>query len=125
MKRVLLCVVILLAVFGAGIFTHITTERGATELLELLQQVETSAEQGEHERAALQAEEALGLWQAYSTHAHMYIEQNLMTYITASLGRIQVYATIGGEPLSAECSALRLLIEDLRQSQEPRLGNIL
>ena len=125
MRRLITCIAIICIISVIATFALFSTRVHAEKIADNLTQIEMLVKSGDKEQALRLADETLAEWDEFISMAHIYIEQNQLTLITASLGKIHGLVETDYSALSAECESLVVLVRDLYESQLPLFNNVL
>ena len=125
MRRIVICSILALAILAAGIWSVIYTARFSDRLLDNVERVAESFEQGDMEGAKQAYSDAREGWDSFRELHILVFDQEHALEITMCLARIGSMLEQEEDDLLTECAQAAKLIAVYRHEQLPCWTNIL
>lgn len=125
MNRLIVSICILAGLSVISFGSIKVTDMFANRMLELVDEVEDSFEQGNSQRCLENAEELQSLWQEFMDFSILLNDMGHAVEITSCVAEICSFAEEGNEELYAVCDRTQAQLELLKDAQVPTLWRVL
>ena len=125
MSRLGVCVLVMLIISVASVFSLYALDSSAEKLADLTDDVIYAAENGTREDVLRSVDSLEKSWEKYHLGLSFIVQSNRLYDISCSISRLRPLYEYGADDFIAECRVIRSYISLMADSQQPELHSVL
>ncbi len=124
MKRIILCITILLVIIGGSVVSLLLIKNKNEKLIEALDLITTYAEDKKNDQALQEIKEFSRSWKDYYICVSFIVESSRLEDISASCAKLEALLLKDSEELYSECESIKYGITLIYNNEFPYLHSI-